>query len=160
MPPELPPLAHVGLVVPDLAAAAANFERRWGARTERVAEMTFEGASYLGGETELSARYGFIATGGSELELIEPLSRPSPYADFLDADGGQGIHHLAYVVEAIDPHLERLCLADGHAEILLDAPIAGGGRFVYVGGAAPGTVVELIELSEQLRLQMVEGGGS
>jgi hypothetical protein len=33
---KLPPLAHAGLVVSDLATTAADFERRWGVKTERV----------------------------------------------------------------------------------------------------------------------------
>jgi len=86
--------------------------------------MTFEGATYLGEEAELSARYGFIATGAS-----------------------------------IDPYLERLAAADDPVDVVLDAPIADGGRFVYVVGVAHGTVVELIELSEELRLRMDDGGG-
>jgi catechol 2,3-dioxygenase-like lactoylglutathione lyase family enzyme len=142
----LPPLLHVGLVVADMDAASADFERRWGVATERRMDLTPEWATYRGETVAFSARYGFLRSGASEVELIQPLTGSSPYADFLQENGGDGIHHLAYVVDAIDPYLEQLRATDGDVAILLDAGLPGGGRFTYVEGAAHGTVVELIEL--------------
>jgi methylmalonyl-CoA/ethylmalonyl-CoA epimerase len=129
--------------------ASRDYERLWGAPTENVYELTSEGALYHGEPTTLVARYGFIRTGASEIELIEPVSAVSPYRDFLRENGGDGAHHLAYMVDAIDPYLDRLREA-GALDLVLDAPLKTmGGRFVYVGGAAHGPVIELIETTGQ-----------
>jgi methylmalonyl-CoA/ethylmalonyl-CoA epimerase len=154
---KLPGLHHVGIVVADLEAAAQDYRRRWGLATEEVAEMTFAGALYEGARIALNATYGFVRSGASEVELIEPGSGPSPYADFLDDNGGDGIHHLAYMVDRIEPYLAQLADAGASPEIILDASLSpDGGRFVYVDGAAHGPVVELIELSEAQLEEMAE----
>jgi methylmalonyl-CoA/ethylmalonyl-CoA epimerase len=141
----LPALYHVGIVVRDMAAASADFEARWGVTTERVFELDAPRAVFRGAESRLRARYGFIATGASEIELIEPLDDgPNPYTEFL-AEHGEGVHHLAYIVDSIDAHLSRLPVAD-RIGVILDAALPMGGRFTYVEGAAYGPVVELIEL--------------
>lgn len=154
----LPPLHHIGLVVASFDRAADDFRRRWGVQTDDVMELDHADAVYRGTPTSVAARYGFIRTGASEIELIEPLSSPSPYADFLEHNG-DGIHHLAYVVDAVDPFLGQLADSERPPVIELDAPLAGGGRFVYVAGAAHGPSVELIEVTEQMRRQMPGPGG-
>jgi methylmalonyl-CoA/ethylmalonyl-CoA epimerase len=154
---KMPPLLHVGIVVADLEAAAEDYRRRWGVETVDVTEWTFPGATYGDREIALTATYGFVRTGASEIEFIQPGSTPSPYADFLEQNGGDGVHHLAYVVEAIEPYLEQLAEAGAAPKILLDASLGDdGGRFVYVDGAAHGPAVELIELSEAQREEMAE----
>jgi catechol 2,3-dioxygenase-like lactoylglutathione lyase family enzyme len=158
MTTKLPALLHVGIVVADIEVASQDYRRRWGVETENVAEMTFSGVTYEGREIgALTATYGFVRTGASEIEFIQPGSRPSPYADFLDRNGGDGVHHLAYVVERADAYLEQLSEAGAPPKVVLDAPLgAAGGRFVYVDGAAHGPMVELIELSEAQREEMAE----
>jgi hypothetical protein len=149
----LPPLYHVGIVVADMDTAAADFERRWGAPMYRVNDAHFPRSRFHGQVISMSARYGFINTGASEIELIEPLSTPSPYTEFLQDNGGDGVHHLAYIVDAIDPYLDQLRDVGIDASPLLDAAIGEDGRFVYLERTAHGPVIELIELSEQLRAQ-------
>jgi methylmalonyl-CoA/ethylmalonyl-CoA epimerase len=140
----LPPLAHVGIVVSDLASAAADFERRWGARVMDVAELTLSQVSYAARPADISIRHGFIRHGASDIELIEPLSDWSPYADFLKTHRGDGVHHLAYVVDDIDRYLARLRPAP--AEVTLDGYLPNAAvRFVHVDGFAHGPTVELIE---------------
>jgi methylmalonyl-CoA/ethylmalonyl-CoA epimerase len=154
---KLPPLHHVGIVVADIEAAAEDYRRRWGVETVDVTEMTFTGVTYEGREIALTATYGFVRTGASEIEFIQPGSSPSPYADFLDRNGGDGVHHIAYVVERAEPYLEQLAEAGARPRIVVDAPLGDdGGRFVYVDAVAHGPVVELIELSEAQREEMAE----
>jgi methylmalonyl-CoA/ethylmalonyl-CoA epimerase len=146
----LPALLHVGIVVPDMDSAAADFERLWGVETIDRQEMSFENSVYNGQTTTINATYGFIRSGASEVELIEPGEGVSPYSDFL-AEHSEGIHHLAYIVDAIDPYLEQIRAAGHDPRLLLDAPIPEDGRFVYVDGVAAGTVVELIELPASMK---------
>lgn len=145
--PKLPELFHVGFVVPDLAAAGADYERRYGVEVERVFDLTVEDAQFDGGPATFSARYGFLPVGNTDLELIQPLEGDSPYSRFL-AEQGEGIHHLAFVVESIDAHLDHLRATEAGTELVLDAHVAGGLRFVYLDGTAHGTVLELVEMPE------------
>jgi catechol 2,3-dioxygenase-like lactoylglutathione lyase family enzyme len=143
--PALPPLHHVGIVVADMRAASADFERRWGTPTVGLHEASWAGAVVDGNRTTFSATYGFIRTCSAQIELIEPSAGHSPYADFLDAHG-EGVHHLTYMVDAIDPFLAELLGSDDHLSLQLDARIPPLGRFVYLDSAAHGPAVALIEL--------------
>jgi hypothetical protein len=49
----------------------------------------------------------FAELGPVELELIQPLEGRSIWADFL-RDHGEGIHHIRFNVEAIEPVQEYL----------------------------------------------------
>jgi catechol 2,3-dioxygenase-like lactoylglutathione lyase family enzyme len=154
-PLSLPALLHVGFVVPDFNVAAADYQRLWGLDTVDIVDSTFENALYRGTTITLTARYGFIRSGTSELELIQPLSSPSPYADFLETNGGEGMHHLAYIVDKIEPYLRQIEATTRQTpDTLLSAPLPGDGRFTYIQGAAHGTIIELIELSQQVRARM------
>jgi catechol 2,3-dioxygenase-like lactoylglutathione lyase family enzyme len=151
MPLILPPLAHVGIVVADLEAAAADYERRWGVRTEQVQDLALRDARLHGQPAGTSARYAFINTGASQIELIQPLGAPSPYTEFLEANGGDGVHHLAYIVDGIDPFLEHLRQVGETPDVDFTTsftfPEIGSGRFAYVHGLMHGPVVELIEMT-------------
>ena len=151
MPFALPPLAHVGIVVADLERAAADYERRWGVTTEQVQDLALDDARLHGKQAGTSARYGFISTGASQIELIQPLAAPSPYTEFLEANGGDGVHHLAYIVDGIDPFLEHLREAGETADVGFTTsftfPGIGSGRFVYLDGIMHGPVIELIEMT-------------
>ena len=151
MPFGLPLLAHVGIVVADLERAAADFERRWGASTENVQDMALDDARMHGRPAGTSARYGFISTGASQIELIQPLGDPSPYTEFLKTNGGDGVHHLAYIVDDIDPFLPHLRQAGETVDVAFTTsftfPGLGSGRFTYIDGLMHGPAIELIELT-------------
>ena len=151
MPFALPPLAHVGIVVADLERAAADYERRWGATTENVTDMALDDARLHGTPAATSARYGFISTGASQIELIQPLGDPSPYTEFLKTNGGDGVHHLAYIVDDIDPFLEHLREAGETVDVGFTTsftfPGLGSGRFTYIDGLMHGPAIELIEIA-------------
>nr|WSZ98951.1 VOC family protein [Streptomyces sp. NBC_00857] len=145
MPISLPPLFHVGIVVEDFDRAVADYANRWGAEMELITDLEFPAAKLHGEEVGSSARYGFIKTGASEIELIQPLSGRSPYTEFLDLHG-EGVHHLAYVVESIDQYLESLRATGEAAPVTFEASVAGQTRFVYLDGLAHGPAIELIEM--------------
>jgi catechol 2,3-dioxygenase-like lactoylglutathione lyase family enzyme len=151
MPFTLPPLAHVGIVVADLERAAADYERLWGVTTEQVQDVALDDARLHGKQAPTSARYGLISTGASQIELIQPLGGPSPYTEFLETNGGDGVHHLAYVVDGIDPVLKHLREVGETVDVGFTTsftfPGIGSGRFVYLDGLMHGPVIELIELT-------------
>lgn len=149
MPLTLPPLFHVGIVVSDFDRAVADYERRWALKVERITDLSFTAAQFHEEEVACSARYGFINTGASEIELIQPLAGRSPYTEFLEANG-EGVHHLAYLVGHINDHLDALREAGEDPRVVFDAAIGDQARFVYLDGLAHGPVVELIESTGQV----------
>jgi methylmalonyl-CoA/ethylmalonyl-CoA epimerase len=87
----------------------------------------------------------FLPAGESRIELLEAAREDSPIAKFL-AKRGEGIHHITFEVEAIQPVLDRLA---GAGEPMLDrAPRPGsqGSSVAFLHPRATGGVlVELVE---------------
>lgn len=142
--PALPPLLHVGIVVLDLEAAAADFHHRWRAPLTDVADVTLHDALYHNRAVTMSFRRGLIRSGASHIELTQPLT-DSPFRDFLRERRGDGVHHLAYVVDDIDAYLDGLRPIG--SEFVLDAQVTEDrSRVVLLDGFAHGPAIELIQL--------------
>jgi catechol 2,3-dioxygenase-like lactoylglutathione lyase family enzyme len=150
--PKLPELFHIGWVVRDCAAAQRELGARLGAGPFVSAgnEARFDKTLVHGKPTPFSLRVAFGALGGVLLELLEPLDDQSPHAEFL-ATRGEGLHHMAYLVPDFDEQLAAVRAARPEAELLIDGTGPGNPvRWVYVdGGAARGTVIELLERTPQ-----------
>jgi len=150
--PKLPELFHIGWVVRDCVAAQRELGARLGAGPFVSAgdEARFDKTLVHGKPTPFSLRVAFGALGGVLLELLEPLDDQSPHAEFLAARG-EGLHHMAYLVPDFDERLAAVRAARPEAELLTDGTGPGNPvRWVYVdGGAARGTVIELLERTPQ-----------
>lgn len=146
--PQMPALFHIGWVVRDCAAAQRELGARLGAGpfVSMGQEARFDKALVHGEPTPFALRVAFGALGSVLLELLEPLDDKSPHAEFLAANG-EGLHHLAYLVPDFDDQLAAVRAARPEAELLIDGTGPGNPvRWVYVdGGAARGTVIELLE---------------
>ena len=145
--PRLPTLFHVGWVVRDCAATRAELAARLGAGPfVGGGEARFEATLVHGKPVPFALKIAFGLLGGVLLELLEPLDRNSPHAEFL-ASRGEGLHHMAYLVPDFDAQLTAIRTADPAAELLIDGTGPGNPvRWVYLdGGASHGTVIELIE---------------
>jgi methylmalonyl-CoA epimerase len=75
---------HVGIVVPDLAAAIALWRDVLGLRLTREARLEDQGV-----------HAALLETRGSEIELLEPLSATNGVGRFLERFGG-GLHHICF----------------------------------------------------------------
>ena len=128
-------IAQVAWVVPDIAAAERFFRDSLGA------------PPFFKVETASSIFYLCYA-GDTMLEVIQPVSGPSIYADFLERHGGGGVHHVAVMVEAseFDAAVADLT-GKGHPVITTQTlPIA---RVAYLDtSAAIGVATEVIGLTE------------
>jgi methylmalonyl-CoA/ethylmalonyl-CoA epimerase len=125
-------IAHVGIAVPDLAAALTFYRD--------VLGLTPGPAEEVDGATIVALPFG-----PSQVELLSPISTESPVAKFL-ARRGPGIHHLCYRVPDLDAALAA-CRARGY-RLVDQTPRAGhGGRriaFVHPKSTA-GILLELTE---------------
>lgn len=127
-----PQIAHVGIAVPDMAAALSFYRDVLGL-TPRAAE-TADGAAIVS-----------LPFGDSEVELLAPADPGSPIAKFL-AKRGPGIHHICYRVPDLDAALDA-CRAHGY-RLVDETPRrgAGGHRIAFVHPKATAGI--LLELTE------------
>lgn len=95
-------LNHIAIVVPDLDAAAAKWEKSLGASVSAPQVLPEHGVTVV-----------FINTGNSKIELLEPLGDDSPIAKFLDRSADGGMHHLCFEVDDIIEARDRLMAAGG-----------------------------------------------
>lgn len=149
--PGTAPVHQVGIVVEDRERAIAGHAQLLGFAGDswRRADFGPGGVEQLwvrGEPAEFTIRLGF-AGSSPELELIEPVSGPSIYREWLD-EHGEGLHHLAVVVSSLDAATKAMEAA-GFAVIQAGtgfAPSGKGGFAYYATERALGYVLEAVEL--------------
>jgi len=105
------------------------------------------GLEFAGTETveEQKVTTGFFPVGESEVELLQSTSPDGPVAKFIEKKG-QGIQHIAFVVENIEEALEEL---KGKGVKLIDEKPrkgAGGRQIAFLHPKATGGV--LVEICQ------------
>lgn len=131
---------HIGIAVESIDEARGFYEAL-GLEVETVEEVPQE-----------AVRVAIIPCGASRIELLEPTSKDSPIARFLERRG-PGMHHLCLATGAILEADETL-RASGY-RVLRDEPTLGaeGRRVQFIHpGSASGVLVELsqhVEPSEE-----------
>jgi methylmalonyl-CoA/ethylmalonyl-CoA epimerase len=125
-------IAHLGIAVPD-AAAAAPFYRDVLGLAPRPPEQA-DGAAIVS-----------FPAGDADIELLEPIDPDGPIARFL-ARRGAGIHHVCFRVPDLEAALE-VCRARGY-RLVDESPRRGahGRRIAFLHPKATAGV--LIELTE------------
>lgn len=151
-------IVQVAVVVRDLDAYAARHAllvnngpwRVYEFGPHRISRYEHRGAPATG-RTLLA-----LNDGHPQVELLQPLGGSSPHQEWLDQHG-EGLHHVATVVESVDATLTAAArqgigvIASGEA-----FGVDGSGRFAYLDtGATLGMIVEVFEppngLGEPLR---------
>lgn len=107
-------LVQIGVVVRDLDGTIASLTSLLGVGPFRT--ITYppdnrpdmqRSRKYRGREGRFRARIAFTSLGPLELEIIQPLEGESVWAQFLE-NRGEGIHHIRFNVEDIEPVIKRL----------------------------------------------------
>lgn len=98
-------LNHVAIAVPDIEAAAAQYETMLGATVRPPQDEPDHGVTVV-----------FIELPNTKIELLHPLGEGSPIAAFLEKNPSGGIHHICYEVEDIMAARDRL--KEGGARVL------------------------------------------
>ncbi len=127
---------HVGIAVPDLDAAIAFYEEKYGMR------MAHRETNEEQGVQEAMMEVG---DSTSCIQLLAPLDENSTIAKFL-AKSGPGIQQMAYRVESIDDACKAL--TDRGLRLLYPEPKRGtaGSRINFIHPKdAGGVLVELVE---------------
>ena len=81
---------HIAIAVPDVAAAARQWETMLGATVSTPQTLPEHGV-----------RIVFVTAPNSKVELMEPFGDASPIADFLARNENGGMHHICYEVDDI-----------------------------------------------------------
>jgi methylmalonyl-CoA/ethylmalonyl-CoA epimerase len=84
-------LAHVSIVVPDLAAATDRLKRVYGLEAQPPQVNEQQGV-----------RLAYVVLPNAKIELMEPTRPDSPIAKFLERNPGGGIHHFCLGVDDVD----------------------------------------------------------
>ena len=88
---------HIAIAVPDVMAAAQQWETILGAKVSAPQTLPEHGV-----------RIVFVIAPNGKVELMEPFGETSPIASFLARNENGGIHHICYEVDDIVSATESL----------------------------------------------------
>ena len=139
---NLPAMSQIGIVVKDLDQTVEYYEKVLGLGPFVEPDIIYSDKQYHGKSADFSLRMAFCSLGPVELELIEPVTEPTIYHDFLK-EKGDGIHHLGFDVKDIDERI-KICAKMGIDVLQMGRTPAGG--FAYLNTEKIGGVIfELIQ---------------
>lgn len=104
-------IAHIGIAVHNIEKSLPFYTTLLGLTLERVEEVESE-----------QVKVAFLKIGESRIELLEPLSEASAIYTYLQKKG-EGIHHIALEVDAIEERLSQL--KDNGIRLIHDEPKKG-----------------------------------
>jgi methylmalonyl-CoA/ethylmalonyl-CoA epimerase len=125
---------HIGHAVADLDAAVQTYERLLGAEVEHRETVPEQGVEAVS-----------LRVGDSRIELLAALGPDTPVGRFL-AKRGQGMHHVAYLVDDIERALAQARTAG--AELIDEHPRVGlfGLRVAFVHpDSVDGVLIEFVQ---------------
>ena len=138
---------HIAIAVPDVVAAARQWETMLGAQVSAPQTLPDHGV-----------RLVFVSAPNSKIELMEPFGDASPIASFLARNENGGMHHICYEVDDIDK--ARNLLQAAGARVLGDGTAKIGAHGNPVLFLHPkdfnGTLIELEQVTTTGASQRVE----
>lgn len=139
------PMAQLAWVVDDIAAAEGDFgSRHQIGRWTRLDDVRFgpDECTLRGAPADFTAHISMSYVGDLQLELIQPVTGDSLYAEFL-AEHGPGLHHACWYVVDLAAALE----AAGTPDLVAAGAMAGGEvRFAYLEPGLSG--IPFLELAQ------------
>ena len=149
---QLQEIAQICVVVNDLDKAMARYWDEFGIGPWQVYTLeppTLENMTVHERPQPYSMRLALAQAGPLQWELIQPLTGPDIYSEFL-AQHGEGIHHVSFSVADYDKALETL--QKRGVEILMGGSWRGA-SYSYMGTEKSlGTIVELVKLSPDFQM--------
>lgn len=130
-------LDHVGIAVKKLETSNEIFEKLLNQAPFKTEEVAAQ-----------KVIVSFFKTGESKIELLEPTSEESPIAKFIEKKG-EGVHHLAFLVEDIYEEIKRL-KQEGF-QPLSEEPRIGANNKLVCFFHPKGTNGVLIEICQEIK---------
>jgi len=142
-------IAQVAILVPNLKETIKHYYHDFGIGPWHIytyGNPLVKNMSYQGKPTNYKMRVGLSYFGRMRIELIQPLSGDTVYADFIK-EHGYGVHHFGILTDDM-PSAVRLAEKAGY-EIIMDGSgfgLDGDGFYAYIDTEAKlGVTLELIE---------------
>ncbi len=129
-------IEHIGIAVSNLEASNKLFTSLFGKAPYKTEEVASEGVIT-----------SFFQTGDSKIELLEASNPDSPIAKFIEKKG-EGVHHIAFLVDDIKAEMKRL--ADEGFILLSDEPKLGADNKLVCFLHPKSTNGVLIELCQEI----------
>jgi methylmalonyl-CoA/ethylmalonyl-CoA epimerase len=138
-------ITQIGIIVADIEAASKQWAELFGLPVPAIIitdSADIAQTEYRGAPTSARAKLAFFRFDNIDVELIEPLGKPSTWQEQLDQHG-QSLHHIAFVIKG----MEEQCLYLGSHDIaLVQRGEYKGGRYAYMDALGPlGAILELLE---------------
>ena len=130
-------IEHIGIAVKDLEKSNALFASLFGSPHYKIEEVASEGV-----------KTSFFKSGPNKIELLEAINPDSPIAKFIEKKG-EGIHHIAFLVQ--DIHAEIVRLKNEGFVVLNDLPKKGADNKLVVFLHPKTTNGVLIELCQEIQ---------
>jgi methylmalonyl-CoA/ethylmalonyl-CoA epimerase len=130
-------IEHIGIAVKDLEKSNVLFASLFGTPHYKIEEVTTEGV-----------KTSFFKTGPNKIELLEATNPDSPITKFIEKKG-EGIHHIAFLVQDIHAEIERL-KSEGFL-VLNETPKKGADNKLVVFLHPKTTNGVLIELCQEIQ---------
>ena len=128
---------HIGIAVKSLAEAVKVYENAIGLKVSGYDQVDDQGV-----------RVAMLDIGESRIELLEPTGPGSPIEKFM-TKRGEGIHHIAVVVDDIEKALERMKVAGFRLVDSVPRPGAHNTRTAFVHPSSThGVLLELVQHGE------------
>lgn len=154
---------QVAWVVKDIEKSATFFQETMGVprflKMENLRSQDLEG-TYNGQASDFTFHLYLTISGGTMLELIQPVSGKSMYTDFLDHHTDGGIQHIAYLVQLaeFDETLAQLKKSGYSIIQSLVLPVASVAYFdTYTELGVATEIIGLTEAGNQLIEQLTTG---
>jgi len=133
--PTVKRIDHLAVIVDDIEGTLSFWQDALGMKLSRMKEVPAE-----------KSRVAFLPVGSSEIELVEPTTKDSSLARYLEKRG-PGMHHLCLEVDDIEGMLALL--KEKGIQLINKTPVlgTGGKRYAFIHPkSANGVLVELYEL--------------
>jgi methylmalonyl-CoA/ethylmalonyl-CoA epimerase len=133
--PEIKRIHHIAVLVEDMDTSLSFWRDVLGITPSLISEVPQE-----------AARIAFLPVGGSNVELVQPISRDAGLSRFLEKHG-PGLHHLCFEVTDLPGLLVQL--KSKGVLLINDQPKVGedGRLYAFIHPkSASGVLVELYQL--------------
>ena len=132
-------LRHVGYIVKDMDKSVNVFKKLFDVKDEDIRMLTAD-------DTGGAGAFSFIPVGGTELELIQPIS---DYFKEMTGDPPEGINHIAFQVKDVEKAVKNMEEKGIHLGYITKDGIfdTGGTKIAYLDPKdTDGILIELIEM--------------
>lgn len=138
---------QIGVVVKDIDETTRYYEKSLGLGPFVKPRVNFFNIFYYKEKVDSDWLLAFCYIGEIEMELIQPITEPTIYHDFLKTNG-EGIHHLGFDVNNIETKI-NICKDFGID--IIQRGERKGGKFAYLDTwKIGGIVIELIQRDSKL----------